>query len=69
MVFNENKFEQLSYGETKNIDAAKYKNPSNEEIKRGDIVKDLGVVTNSNMTFKEHIKSVALSCRIISRMI
>ena len=40
MVFNENKFEQLSYGETKNIDAAKYKNPSNEEIKRGDIVKD-----------------------------
>ena len=34
MVFNENKFEQLLYGETKNDDTAKYKNPLREEIKR-----------------------------------
>ena len=69
MMFNENKFEQLSYGETKNVQDFLYRNPLNEEIKRGKIVKDLGVVTSSDLSFKEHIQSITLSCRIISGMI
>ena len=69
MIFNKNKFEQLTYGETTNIEIEMYKNPSNENIKRGDVVRDLGVIASSNMSFKEHIKSVTLSCRVISGML
>ena len=46
-----------------------YKNPSNKNIKSGDSVKDLGVIVSRDMSFKEHIKSVTLSCRIISGML
>ena len=69
MKFNEAKFEQITYGETHNIAIDMYKNPSNENIERGDSVRDLGVITSSNMSFKKHIKSVALSCRITSGML
>ncbi|CAL4076336.1 unnamed protein product [Meganyctiphanes norvegica] len=43
MQFNENKFEQMSHGETKNINIEPYKTPSGKEIKIGATVKDLGV--------------------------
>ena len=69
MLFNEKKFEQLTYGETKNIEVENYKNPSNQNIKRGNIVKDLGVIASSSMSFKEHIKSVILSCTVVSGML
>ena len=69
MIFNEGKFEQLTYGDTKNIEIEMYKNPSNENIKSGDSVKDLGVIASRDMSFKEHIKSVTLSCRITSGML
>ena len=44
MKFNESKFEQLTYGDTKNIEIEMYKNPSNENIKSEDSVKDLQVL-------------------------
>ena len=69
MIFNEDKFEQLTYGDTKNIEIEMYKNSSNENIKSGDSVKDLGVIASRDMSFKEHINSVTLSCRITSGML
>ena len=69
MFFNTDKFEQLTYGETKNIEIDSYKNSSKESIDRKFNVKDLGIITNNKMTFREHIQSVVLSCRRISGMI
>ena len=69
MKFNDTKFEQLNYGILNNVPIEPYKNPSNEDIASSTIVKDLGVVTNSNLTFKEHIDSIITSSRITSGMI
>ena len=69
MVFNINKFEQLTYGETNNVTITTYKNPSNADIVNGENVKDLGVITNKSMSFKEHIQSVVLACKRICGMI
>ena len=64
MKFNGNKFEQLSYGQVDNVNVESYKNPSGEDIQRSDVVKDLGVITNGNITFREHIDSIVTSSRI-----
>ena len=69
MKFNDTKFEQLNYGILNNDPIEPYKNPSNEDIASSTIVKDLGVVTNSNLIFKEHIDSIITSSRITSGMI
>ncbi|CAL4077013.1 unnamed protein product, partial [Meganyctiphanes norvegica] len=69
MVFNKDKFEQLTYGETENVTITSYKNPSNEDIRNSETVKDLGIITNKSMTFKEHIQSTVLACKRISGMI
>ncbi|CAL4191003.1 unnamed protein product, partial [Meganyctiphanes norvegica] len=44
MEFNENKFEQMSHGEIKNIGIEPYKTPSGKDIKIGKTVKNLGVL-------------------------
>ena len=59
MKFNGNKFEQLGYGQSEDIEIEPYKNPDGEDIQIGNVVKDLGVMANSNITFKEHIESVS----------
>ena len=64
MKFNENKFKQLSYGQVDNVSIESYKNPSKEDIQRSDVVKDLGVITNGNITFREHIDSIVTSSRL-----
>ena len=64
MKFNEKKFEQMTCGETKEIDCVCYKTATGTEIERKDKVKDLGVVTSSDLQFKEHIDSVVLACKI-----
>ena len=69
MIFNEKKFEQLTYGESDNVTITAYKNPSNVDIRKDETVKDLGVITNKFMSFKEHIQSIVLACRRISGMI
>ena len=69
MKFNDTKFEQLNYGDINLQEAETYKNPSNEIIISNILVRDLGVITNSNMTFKEHIDSIVTSSKIKSGII
>ena len=66
MQFNENKFQQMSHGETKNISIDPYKTPSGNVIKIGDTVKDLGVLANGDLLFKEHINNIVTSSRVMS---
>ena len=64
MKFNEGKFEQMAWGETKDVDVEAYKTPSGKEIEIKDKVKDLGVVTSTDLRFREHINDVITSCKI-----
>ena len=69
MEFNENKFEQMSHGETKNINIEPYKTQEGNEIKTGETVKDLGVIASSNLLFREHIDNIITSSKIMSGVI
>ena len=64
MRFNGNKFKQLSYGQVDNVSIESFKNPSGEDVQRNYVVKDLDVITNCNITFREHIDSIVTSSRI-----
>merc|ERR1712050_356624 len=64
MKFNEKKFEQMTWGKTKDVEADAYKTPSGEEIEIKDKVKDLGVLTSADLRFREHINEVITSCKI-----
>ena len=64
MEFNENKFEQMSFGKNRNISTESYKTSSGEYIKRKSKVKDLGVITSDNLQFREHIESIINACKI-----
>ncbi|CAL4068485.1 unnamed protein product [Meganyctiphanes norvegica] len=64
--FNENKFEQMSHGEAKNIKIEPYKTPSGNEIEFGETVRDLGVIANNNLLFREHIDDIVTSSKIVS---
>ena len=64
MKFNEAKFEQMTCGITKEVDVEPYKTATSTEIEFKSRVKDLGVVTNENVRFKEHIDGVVLACRV-----
>ncbi|CAL4245941.1 unnamed protein product, partial [Meganyctiphanes norvegica] len=66
MKFNENKFEQMSHGEAKNIKIEPYKTQSGNEIKIGETVRDLGVIANNNLLFREHIDNIVTSSKIMS---
>ena len=66
MEFNENKFEQMSHGDTTNISVEPYKTPSGNLIKPEKVVKDLGVLANNNLLFKEHIDKIVTSSKIMS---
>ena len=69
LLFNDKKFEQITYGENPNMENNPYKNPANEVIKKGNSVKDLGIICNSKLSFKEHIQSVVVASRRMSGMI
>jgi len=60
MKFNENKFEQMTCGETKGVDIEPYKTSIGTEIENKHKIKDLGVITSKNLQFREHIDSVVL---------
>ncbi|CAL4162025.1 unnamed protein product, partial [Meganyctiphanes norvegica] len=64
MKFNETKFEQMTCGVTKEVSVEPYKTSTGKEIEFKSRVKDLGVVTNEKLNFKEHIDSVVLACKI-----
>ena len=65
MEFNENKFEQMTYGKTNEVDVEAYKTPMGEDIEIKDTVKDLGVVVSNSLKFKEHIQIITTDSRII----
>jgi len=64
MEFNEKKFEWMSCGNTQGVDRIPYKTPSGEDIQYKKKVKDLGVVTSDNLSFREHINSIVTACKI-----
>ena len=65
MVFNEEKFEQMIFGHTKDTPIMQYKTSSNEEIPSKDIVKDLGILTSNSLDFKEHIDKITMIYKVV----
>ena len=64
MKFNDDKFEQMSYGETWGLMPEAYTTPGGSEIEIGETVKDLGVVASGNLMFREHIDKVVTSAKV-----
>ena len=69
MEFNIEKFEQISHGETNGIDIEPYKNPAGEDIVSDSTIRDLGVICNNNLLFKEHIEDIAMKSKIMSGLL
>ena len=70
MNFNELKFKALRYGgDIEDIKDFKYKTPTGKEIPFESSVKDLGIIMSNNLTFKEHIETLATRCRGLSAWI
>ena len=69
MEFNENKFEQMAHGSIKNVELKPYKSPTGEDIQTKDLAKDLGILANTDLKFKEHIENITTSSRIIMGML
>ena len=66
MKFNTDKFDQISHGETNGIPKVNYKNPAGEEIVSDNAIRDLGVICNNNLLFKEHIEDISMKSKIMS---
>ena len=69
MEFNESKFEKMSHGHLGNIKEGIYKTESGKEIKSNKTIKDLGVLTSEDVSFKEHTEDVVKSSKIRSGML
>ena len=69
MVFNENKFEQMTFGNTNNAPRIQYKTPSGVEIQSKDNIKDLGIIVQGDLNFSEHINKIATECIVIMGML
>ena len=64
MEFNENKFEKMSLGYTKNVSKGTYKTKSGKIIGESKTVKDLGILTSKDVSFDEHLDDLVLSSNI-----
>ena len=69
MVFNEDKFEQMSFGIANNVPIIQYKTPSGEEIQSKDNIRDLGVIVSHDLNFNEHINKITTICMVIMGML
>ena len=58
MKFNIDKFEQITHGTTNGVDVMPYKNPDGDDIVSDSTIRDLGVICNNNLQFKEHINDI-----------
>ena len=67
MEFNENKFEKMSHGYTKNVNKGEYKTKSGQLIEESKTVKDLGILTSKDVFFAEHLEELVLSSTVGSR--
>ena len=64
MKSNDDKFEQMSHGETRGLVPEAYTTPGGSEIEIGETVKDLGVIASGDLMFREHIDKVVMSAKI-----
>ena len=69
MVFNENKFEQMSHGPLKDITIEPYKTPSGELIQIKSTAKDLGILATDDLRFRDHINKITASSKIVMGML
>ena len=56
MEFSENKFEQKSQSDTKNVGKGKYKTKSGQIIGENKTAKDLGILTSKDLSFADHFR-------------
>ena len=64
MEFNENKFEKMSHGYTKNANKGTYKTKSGKIIEENKTVKDLGILTNKDLSFADRLDDIVLQIYI-----
>ena len=64
MEFNENKFEQMSHGDTKNVDKGIYKTKLGQIIEENKNKEYLGILTSIEVFFDEHLDELVLSSNI-----
>lgn len=57
MVFNQKKFETITYG--KSDRPSQYTTPNGTLIERKDYIKDLGIIIQENLKFDRHIATIA----------
>ena len=69
MKFNTDKFEYISHGEMEGVPNEAYKNPEGISIVSDDTVRDLGVICNNNLLFKEHIDNIVMKSKVMSGII
>ena len=69
MKFNIDKFEQITHGEVTGIPIEPYKNTDGEDIVSDCTIRDLGVICNNNLLFKEHIDDIVMKSKIMSGML
>ena len=69
MKFNIEKFEQISHGEIIGVPNEPYKNPEGDDIVSDSTIKDLGVICNNNLKFKEHIEEIVMKSKIMSGLL
>ena len=58
--FSENKFEQMSHGETENVGKGIYKTKSGQITEENETVKDLGILTSKHVSFADHLDHLVL---------
>ena len=69
MVFNEDKFKQMTFGHSKVAPITQYKTLSSEEISSIYKDKDLGISTSNNLDFIEHIDKITKECNVNTGML
>ena len=69
MKFNSDKFEKMSHGEVIGVSNEPYKNPEGESIISDNNIRDLGVICNNNLLFKEHIENLVMKSKIMSGLL
>ena len=69
MEFNEKKFEKMSHGKAGDIEEGMYRTGSGKEIKSKKTVKDLGVWTEEDASFEEHIEYLVQTSKVRTGML
>lgn len=63
MMFNENKFELMKFGNNNNNRDTDYTGPNGIKIERKLQVRDLGVIISEDATFEDHLEKIVSKCK------